>query len=130
MTGRHAGVVTLLENECSNPMLHIWCILHELDILVKNATHGVLDEAFYKVAHTFSPLFEWIAVTFATFQSPNLAISHQRQELSNLMADIAAGLDIRSTVDVALINEINPTTIIQRDGWIVTKDVVIMHIRD
>jgi photosystem II stability/assembly factor-like uncharacterized protein len=46
------------------------------------------------------------------------------------MADIAASLDIRSIVDAALINEIDPTTIIQRDGWIVTKDVVIMHIRD
>jgi hypothetical protein len=46
------------------------------------------------------------------------------------MADIATGLDIYSIVDVALINEINPTTIIQRDGWIVTKDAVVMHIRD
>jgi hypothetical protein len=73
---------------------------------------------------------EWIVVTFATLQSPNLVISQQRQEVSNLMANIAAGLDIRSTVDAALINEIDPTTIIQRDGWIVTKDVVIMHIHD
>ncbi|CAK9865701.1 unnamed protein product [Sphagnum jensenii] len=47
-----------------------------------------------------------------------------------MTADIAAGLDIRSTVDAALINEIDPTTIIHRDGWIVTKDAVIMHIRD
>ncbi len=54
MTGRHAGVVTLLENECSNPVLRIWCIPHQFDIVVKNATHGVLDEAFYKVAHAFS----------------------------------------------------------------------------
>jgi hypothetical protein len=54
MTVRHAGVVTLLENECSNPMLRIWCIPHQLDIIIKNATHGVLDEAFYKVAHAFS----------------------------------------------------------------------------
>jgi len=46
------------------------------------------------------------------------------------MADIAAGLDIRSTMDAALINKINPTTIIQRDGWIVTKNVVVMHIHD
>jgi hypothetical protein len=47
------------------------------------------------------------------------------------MADITAGLDIRSThVDAALINEIDPTTIIQRDGWIITKDVVVMHICD
>jgi hypothetical protein len=54
MTSQHASVVTLLENECSNPMLRIWCVLHQLDIVVKNATHGVLDKAFYKVAHVFS----------------------------------------------------------------------------
>jgi hypothetical protein len=59
---------------------------------------------------------------------PNVVISKQRQEVSNLMANIAASLDIRSTVDVALINEIDPTTIIQQYGWIVTKDVVVMHI--
>ncbi len=34
---------------CSNPVLRIWCVPHQLDIVVKNATHGVLDEAFYKV---------------------------------------------------------------------------------
>ncbi|KAH9570425.1 hypothetical protein CY35_02G039600 [Sphagnum magellanicum] len=196
MTSRHAGVVTLLENECLNHVFRIWCVPHQLDIVVKNATHGVLDEAFYKVAHAFSvhlraqqilvtkmgskcpkdmmrwvafdsilhwllehrrrlmihvvdkrsvqapstqwwviagtlaPLFEQIAVTFATFQSSNFVISQQRQEVLNLMADIVAGLDISSIVDATLINEIDPTTIIQRDGWIVTKDVVVMHIRD
>ncbi|CAN5965152.1 unnamed protein product [Sphagnum jensenii] len=57
MTGRHAGVVTLLENECSNPVLRIWCVPHQFDIVVKNATHGVLDEVFYKVAHAFSVHF-------------------------------------------------------------------------
>jgi len=46
------------------------------------------------------------------------------------MADIATGLDIRSTVDVTLINKIDPSTIIQRDGWIVTKNAIVMHIRD
>jgi hypothetical protein len=144
MTNRHVGVVTLLENECSNHVLHIWCVPHQLDIVVKNATHGVLDEVFYKVAHAFSmhlraqqilitemgskcpkdttrwvafgsilrwllehrcrlmihvankrlvqapttqwwviaralaPLFERIAITFATLQSLNLVISQQR----------------------------------------------------
>jgi len=54
MTGRHGGVVTLLEKECNNPVLHIWCIPHQLDIVVKNATQDVLDQAFYKVAHAYS----------------------------------------------------------------------------
>ncbi|CAK9235893.1 unnamed protein product [Sphagnum troendelagicum] len=188
MTGRHAGVVTLLENECSNPVLRIWCVPHQLNIVVKNATHGVLDETFYKVAHAFSvhlraqqilitemgskclkdtmrwvvfgsilrwllehrrrlmihvadkrpvqapstqwwviagalaPLFERITVTFATLQSPNLVISQQCQEVSRGVEPDGGHcsrfghLDIRSTVDAMLINEIDPTTIIQQDG--------------
>ncbi|CAK9232029.1 unnamed protein product [Sphagnum troendelagicum] len=82
------------------------------------------------ITGVLAPLFEWIAITFATLQSLNLVISQQRQKVSNLMADIAAGLDIRSTMDATLINEIDPTTIIQQDGRIVTKDVVVMHIHD
>jgi hypothetical protein len=54
MTGRHGGVVTLLEKECNNPVLRIWCVPHQLDIVVKNATQDVLDQAFYKVTHAYS----------------------------------------------------------------------------
>jgi len=54
MIGRHGGVVTLLEKECNNPMLRIWCVPHQLDIVIKNATQDVLDQAFYKVAHAYS----------------------------------------------------------------------------
>jgi len=54
MTGRHGGIVTLLEKECNNPVLQIWCITHQLDIVVKNATQDVLDQAFYKVPHAYS----------------------------------------------------------------------------
>ncbi|CAK9863106.1 unnamed protein product [Sphagnum jensenii] len=53
MTGRHGGIVTLLEKECNNPVLRIWCVPHQLDIVVKNATQDVLDQAFYKVAHAY-----------------------------------------------------------------------------
>jgi len=35
MTSQHASVVTSLENECSNPVLRIWCIPHQLDIIVR-----------------------------------------------------------------------------------------------
>jgi hypothetical protein len=67
---------------------------------------------WWVIAGALAPLFERIAVTIAMFQSPNLVIFQQHQEVSNLMSDIAAGLDIRFTVDAALINEIDPTTII------------------
>ncbi|CAK9860022.1 unnamed protein product [Sphagnum jensenii] len=49
MTGRHGGVVTLLEKECNNPVFRIWCVPHQLDIIIKNAMQDVLDQAFYKV---------------------------------------------------------------------------------
>jgi hypothetical protein len=179
MTSQHAGVVTLLENECSNPvLLHLVCP-SPARYRYQECHTGVLDEAFYKVAHAFcvhlraqqilitemgskcpkdttrwvafgnilrwllehrrrltihvadkrlvqassmqwwviaralALLFERIAVTFATLQSPNLVIFQQRQKVSNLMANIATGLDIHSTMDAALINKIDPTTIIQ-----------------
>ncbi len=54
MTGRHRGVVTLLKKECNNPMFQIWCVPHQLDIVINNATEDVLDQAFYKVAHAYS----------------------------------------------------------------------------
>ncbi|CAK9193510.1 unnamed protein product [Sphagnum troendelagicum] len=71
---------------------------------------------WWVIAGALAPLFEQIAITFAMLQYLNLVISQQCQEVSNLMANIVAGLDIRSIVDVALINKIDPTTIIQRDG--------------
>lgn len=58
MTSMHARVVTSLEKECSNPVLRIWCVAHQLGIVVKNATHDVLNEIFYKAAHAFSVHFE------------------------------------------------------------------------
>ena len=54
MTGRLGGVVTLLERECSNPILRIWYVAHQLDIVVKDATRGLLSEHYYKDAHALS----------------------------------------------------------------------------
>jgi hypothetical protein len=46
MTGRNGGVVTLLERECTNPILRIWCVPHQLDLIIKHATHDIMDLAF------------------------------------------------------------------------------------
>jgi hypothetical protein len=54
MTGKHAGVVMLLEKECSNPELRTWCVPHHLDLVFKKATHGIWDEALYNTAHAFT----------------------------------------------------------------------------
>jgi hypothetical protein len=54
MTGRNGGVVTLIANQCTNPVLRVWCVPHQLDLVVKMATNGVNDGAFYKIAHAFS----------------------------------------------------------------------------
>jgi hypothetical protein len=37
MTGRTGGVVKLLEDLCTNPILRIWCVPHQLDRIVKKA---------------------------------------------------------------------------------------------
>jgi hypothetical protein len=110
-----------------------WLLEHHRQLMIHMADKQPIQAPstqWWVIVGALAPLFERITVTFATLQSPNLVIFQQRQEVSNLMADIVAGLDIRSTVDVALINEIDPTMIIQQDGWIVTKDAVVMHICD
>jgi hypothetical protein len=54
ITGRTGGVVTLLERQCTNLMLRVWCVPHQPDLVVKTATVGVDDGEFYKAAHAFS----------------------------------------------------------------------------
>jgi hypothetical protein len=54
MTGRTGGVVTLLERQCTNHVLRVWCAPHQLDLVVKAATAGVDDGEFYKAAQVFS----------------------------------------------------------------------------
>jgi len=195
MTGQHGRVVTLLENECNNPVLRIWCVPHQLDIVVKNTLQDVLDQAFYKVAHAYSvhlrvqqnlitdmgskcpkdtmrwvafgsilhwllqnyrrlmihnvakrpvqapsemwwviaaaisPLFNRIVIMFTKIQARNIMILQQRQEMSKLVADIVAGLDIRPATNEAL-EGVDPLTIITRSNWFILKYFVIMHIQD
>ena len=54
MIGRTGGVVKLLEYKCTNPILQIWCVRHQLDLIVKKTTRFVDVGGFYKVAHLFS----------------------------------------------------------------------------
>jgi hypothetical protein len=54
MTVRTGVVVTLLERQCINPVLRVWCVPHQMDLVVKTATIGVDDGEFYKAAHAFS----------------------------------------------------------------------------
>ena len=54
MTGRHAGVVTLLENAAKHRILRIWCVHHQVDLVVKSITKELDNEQFYKVTHAFS----------------------------------------------------------------------------
>ena len=54
MIGRTGGVVKLLKDQCTNPILRIWCVPHQLDLIVKKTTRFVDNGGFRKVAHLFS----------------------------------------------------------------------------
>ncbi|KAH9245472.1 hypothetical protein BASA81_017039 [Batrachochytrium salamandrivorans] len=103
MTGHHGGVVTLLEQECLNPVLRIM-------VCPAPAEHcGQERDA-------------WL-------QSSDLIISQQRKFLSNLMVELAGSFNMQSTSDIQL-DELDHTTIIVRGNWLVEKESVIMHIHD
>lgn len=54
MIGHIGGVVTLLAAQCTNPVLCVWCVPHQLDLVVKMATNGGDGGKFYMAAHAFS----------------------------------------------------------------------------
>ncbi len=84
---------------------------------------------WWVITATISPLLERIAITFTKIQACNIVISQQQQEMSKLVADVAAGLDIRPATDEAL-EGVDPLTIITRNDWFILKDFVVMHIQD
>ncbi len=54
MTGRHVGVVTRIDHECETKLMRIWCVPHQINLVVKDVSHSLNDELFYKTAHDFS----------------------------------------------------------------------------
>jgi hypothetical protein len=54
MTGRHAGVVTLIDHESKTKLMRIWCALHQIDLVMKDVSYSLDDGLFYKIAHDFS----------------------------------------------------------------------------
>jgi hypothetical protein len=54
MTGRHAGVQTLLAQQATNSILRIVCVSHRCDLVIERITKEMDDENFYKTAHAFS----------------------------------------------------------------------------
>jgi len=51
MTGCHRGVVTRLEQAAEFPVLRIWCVPHQIDIIMKNAAALPQDGQWIKVVH-------------------------------------------------------------------------------
>jgi hypothetical protein len=53
MTGRHSGLVTLLENRVTNNILRVWCVPHQMNIIIKKVTKAMMDGLFDNIAHVF-----------------------------------------------------------------------------
>jgi hypothetical protein len=54
MTGWYSGVVTQINKEPSFNLMRIWCAPHQVDLLVKEASHSMHEGTFYKTLHNFS----------------------------------------------------------------------------
>ena len=64
MIGWHSSVVTQISKEANFNLMQIWCALHQVDLLVKEASHSMHEGSFYKTFHNFSvqwgmPIIEW-----------------------------------------------------------------------
>jgi hypothetical protein len=91
--------------------------------MIHNATKRPVQapsEMWWVIVVAISPLFDRIVITFTKIQARNIVISQQRQEMSKLVVDIAAGLDIHPATDEAL-EGVDPLTIITRSDWFILK---------
>ena len=55
MTGRTGGVIKFLEDQCTNPILQIWCVPHQLHLIVKKATHLLTMVVLQSCPFVFRP---------------------------------------------------------------------------
>ena len=54
MIGWHSSVVTWIDKEANFNLMQIWGIPHQVDLLVKEASHSMHEGSFYKTLHDFS----------------------------------------------------------------------------
>jgi negative regulator of replication initiation len=54
MTGRHTDLVTRMIACTENPVLRIWCALHQIDMVVKSTTVELADDEWIMFARSFS----------------------------------------------------------------------------
>jgi len=112
-------------------ILH-WLLQNYRRLMIHNAAKRLVQaslEMWWVIAAAISPLFDRIAITFTKIQARNIVISQQRQEMSKLVVDIVAGLDIRPATDEAL-EGVDPLTIITQSDWFILKDSIVMHIQN
>ncbi|KAI9912405.1 hypothetical protein PsorP6_005472 [Peronosclerospora sorghi] len=54
MNGRIGGVVTLLERDCLFPIQRTWCMLHQIDLVVKERVNNLLGGEFISIVNKIS----------------------------------------------------------------------------
>jgi hypothetical protein len=54
MTSQHASVVTCIVACVKHKVLRIWCVSHQIDIIVKASTKSIGGDNWVKFAYTFS----------------------------------------------------------------------------
>jgi hypothetical protein len=54
MMGHHVGIITRLVDCVDNDVLHIWCALHRIDIVVKAIIECMENGVWVKQAYMFS----------------------------------------------------------------------------
>jgi len=65
MTGHHTSLITCMIACADNPVLRIWCALHQIDLVVKSATEELVGGEWIKFAWSFS-IFQCAQANFIT----------------------------------------------------------------
>ncbi len=54
MTGRHTGLIIRIARCAEFNVLHVWCVPHQINIIVKSSAEGINGGAYVKDVYSFS----------------------------------------------------------------------------
>ncbi|CAM6031650.1 unnamed protein product [Sphagnum compactum] len=158
MTGCHRGVVTRLEQVAEFPVLRIWCVPHQIDIVIKNAAALPQDGQWIEFyisrrrkivehtdahAHFESPSVKWWTITFAVapaiseinktvvqLQNRSLIIIQQKIKIELLKDLLISMFKVKGIIAIND-DEADIENKFYVDGnWCVEHQHIIEHIKD
>lgn len=115
MTGRFQGAVTRLGQVCSARVFRIWCLAHQLDLLIQDLFEEILSDLFYE------PLFLFISFLHSQLTLLNPMGAKSPTEFSTIWNSLCSAMNwlITNQAQVVLYTELKQYPSLPAVSWLI-----------